>query len=187
MKCRIIITSLLFVFFLVACNNLKDSQEVKRIDSLRNVLSTVNSKLAEIDSLKVSKILIDYQDNTKQIERCFHGDNQNEIWDCLTQFAEINDILSDFMNKKGNFISQVQKSTKQLDNLQSDFINNTISKKQFNVFFQQESDFIKNLGNNIEISVTHTKAEINRYDTLHPQILNIIEKLKKEKPDSSKY
>jgi hypothetical protein len=186
MKCKSIIISLLFVLVLVACRNLKNSPEVTHIDSLINVLFTVNSKLTKVDSQKVSKILIDYQDNTRQIERYSNGDNQNEVWDCLTQFAEINDKLSDFMNKRGNFISQVHKSKKQLDNLRSDFINSAISKEQFNVFFQQESDFIKNLNKNVEISVNQTIAEINHFDTLNPHILIIIEKLKKEKQNSTK-
>jgi hypothetical protein len=186
MKCSSIITSLLFLSVLAACHNLNTSPEVKRIDSLKYVLFKVNSELAEVDSQKVSKILIDYQNNTGQLERYFDGNDQNKVWDYLTQFAEINEMLSDFMNKRGNFIKQVHTSTVQLENLRSDFINRTISKEQFNVFFQQESDFIKNLNKNVKISVNNSLAGINQYDTLNPKILIIIEKLKKRKPNTTK-
>jgi hypothetical protein len=186
LKSRSFFICFLFLFVLLACRNLKNSPEVRRIDSLKSVLSTVNSKLAEIDSLKIYTMYKDNQNNTMQLGMYFNNKKENGVWECITQYDRVNFIFSDFINNRSLFISQIQKSKKQLDDLRSDFINKSISIKQFNTFFNQESDIINKLNTDVVYSVDQTKNGMALFDTLNPKVLSIIAKLKEEKNNSTK-
>ncbi len=176
--------SLLLLFLFVSCKNLKNSPEVKRIDSLKTILTEVRNKLAEVDSQKIYKTYSDHQNNSLQIKLYFNDKKENGVWENITQYDAINDPLIDFINKRGLFQSQIQQSTKQLNDLRSDFINKTINKEQFIVYYDKEAGIIEKLGNKVETSVNFIKDEMTIFDTLNPKILIIIEKLKAEKLNS---
>ncbi len=179
LKC-IFICSLSFAV-LFACKNKNNISKINSIDSLKNVLTSVSNKLAEIDSQKIYQMYKEYQNNSVQIKIYFNDKKGNGVWENITQYGVINDPLSQFVDNRGSYLNQIQNSKKQLENLKNDIENNAIAEKQFNIYFKQESDNIKKLDNQVGIAVDQTKSIISLFDTLNPKILVIIENLKKDK------
>lgn len=167
--------------FLLACKNNYKTSKFNSIDSLKNVLTSINNKLAEIDSQKIYRMYNEYQKNTGQIKIYFNDKKGNGVWECITQYDVINDPLSQFIDNRGNYLNQIQNSKKQLENLKNDVANNAISEKQFNVYFKQESENTKKLDVNVGIAMDQTKNIMGLFDTLNPKILVIIENLKKDR------
>lgn len=169
---------ILVLTLVVSCNINNHKAETERIDSLKTEIASIENIILKIDSNKISQVYSEYMNNIKIIKENFSEKDDEYIWNAITQYGYIRKPLRNYFRRLPDIKIEIDYSLKKLDTLKQDIKHNNIAKEDFDKFFNDEVINAASLKNFTELTIEQALAEMNKFDSLNPIVLNAIEKLK---------
>lgn len=163
----IAIFTLILSASLFSCGNPEQKAKLKKVDSLKTTLDSIDQKLDVLDSAEVAR-------NFEKVERNFY------LMDSITQDSLDTALLG--ANKKAEkvfrrYLSNIEKIKKelrfsyaQLDSLRFDVENELVTKKDFGNYYQDEEYAINNLKDLSYYIVQTTKKQMESFDSLQTEM-----------------
>jgi len=161
-----------------ACKN-PNEKEIGEIEALITKVNETEKVLLSLDTGKIFR-------TKRQLE----GDLAvfNKIVDTLNR-ADAFKVADIFGSKKKfyrltvgypKFVSQIETSKKQLDNLKQDLENGLIKKENFTTYYADEQVALKELEFQINKLVSGIDVVVEKYETDRPELLALIEQIKQK-------
>jgi DNA repair ATPase RecN len=175
---NLLITALFFVTLSFnACNTVNNAENIKKIDSLKFIISEIDRFDKQVNEIKTTNIYDEVKNNL-----AFFAKNMKQLPENpkhLKCFNNYSDLRRDCKNyfKNNNLKKDLEYSKKQLTNLERDITNNAITNKQFLKYFTSEYEANHQL---LMKYKNHIKAQnkiIKNFNNYNPVIKEMIDSL----------
>mgnify|MGYP001186423445 CR=1 FL=1 len=181
-KNSVFITILFSIAALWSCNNndIKEKQLAK-IDSLISLIDTAGKNLAKINQDTVAKRFWTYQNTNKLVSEHYQKYRNEENWNYVCAFQEVRKPFKTMAFHYRGYLSDIDSSRKQLENLKHDVKEKLVDEKEFENYFNIEAKTVNELTFKINKQVDLVLRQFKNFDTVHPYLLKLLEKYPKDK------
>lgn len=169
----------------------KNQDELKRTDSLMNVLDSAENKFLASDSTRIQNVLDSMNHKTKLIQKFASDTLDKEMTIFLSDYLRIQQALEKYYPDRRNIIPQITLSKKQLDNMKHDLNNGAISKEEFEKYFPEEERAVTELSSYISMTTSKAYLLLLQYDFIRTKVdffittLDTIHQREEKNPDLS--
>lgn len=174
-----IILLLIISTILFSCSNFKHKKEIRIIDSLYCVLDSTEMKMNEIDLDELRSMKSTYMGTIEDFRSCSANKDLDSVWAIVTGFSTIKSYLKKYINEHNNVEAELKFSRNQLKDLKNSLKNNKIPEDSINNYIQLETSSVDVFNKKVIHLIDFTKQGIELYDSLNPQMIEVIEELKK--------
>lgn len=174
---RIVFVVAIVAVLASACNHTNYEKEIKVIDSLFTIMEDSKALLATLDTAKVEE----YQKNSTELLAKFDEGVEDtldlETAVFVSDYAYVKKVLARFGKQKRDFENDFVFNNKQLNRLKNDLEHNAIPADSVEYYVVSETRAVKELNILVDKTVNNVNMQLERYDSLHPMVVNIAKEL----------
>jgi hypothetical protein len=170
---RFLPIALLFVF-LISCSGKKTEKQLTKIDSLEKIMASLNEELMEINKDTIENRHRIFKRTNDTIAKHIKELRNDESWKYICAYQYVNEPFESMAMKYYQYKSEVDSSLKQLSDLKHDVKAKLLSNKEFDTFFQNESNSVKAVSEKVKEEIEMTEDQMKNYDTVHPYLIKLI-------------
>ena len=168
-----------FIFILImilfSCNNVKNNQQLKRINKLEKVTELDQNKLQSLAISEIEKKLKIAEFNLLKFERKKLDSTALElIYVEYKNYINCVNTLYESMQSINEFHKILTTNIDQLKNIKVDCQNSALNEEKLDKYLQQEDHVVFETSKSINRLVIEINYEASRFDTLNQQMENII-------------
>jgi len=177
MKVSVFILFAITILFTTSCNRVKTIENIRLLDSLKNVLDTISKNQEEINFTGIQLRNDTFKTDMDSIAKYVTKIPTNKIH--KKHFTLYTDLRHDFKRfNKINLTKDLQYSKKQILTLKEDVYRNSITKEQFYEYITTEQEAISLLKKQSDKQLFESEKILTYFEKSRPIIVEIIDSSK---------
>lgn len=168
-----LVFGLVIVVLASACNQTHYEKEIKRIDSLFVAMDEAEAQFRSLDSVKIAEYCESSAELLSNFDQSVEDTLDLETAVLVSDYAYVKKVLKKFEERKDDIEKDLVFNRKQLTRLKSDLEHNAIPNDSVEYYLNSETNAVNSLNNLAVKTVENVNMQIERYDSLHPLVVNI--------------
>jgi len=158
---RIIIA--LALLMLVSCTDKKTEQRVQKIDSLLEIIDSLNTNLVKINIDSINQIYSNTSDIIDVYKKAGYKFRQKRLIQNMEYASSINKSCRKFIGKYSSFQKELSYSKHQLQTLKHDVDNQLLTDSLYDNYYSVEKNILEKLDKDFMISEEWMNEKIELY------------------------
>lgn len=179
MKNYILILIVTITFVFTACKN-EMEKEVGEVEGLISMVNEIEKTVLSIDTTKAFQVKRQISKDLALIESLGDTLDREQAF-MLDDYYFGKKRLFRFYNNYKDFITQIDYSKEQLNNLKQDLNNGLVTKEKFKEYYLAEQASVMSLNGKVNKSVGGIEESIQKMELQRPDVLALFEELKQKK------
>ncbi len=160
---------------LMACSPRGDKAlYIEKIDSLLKVVESVDSIIMNTDRDRISESYSRYEVTARDFGKYFN-DEVDSNWTTITAYGEFRKPFRNFLRAYDDYLKEIEYTNKQLNSFKESIIAGAIPADSIDYYLHSESEAVQMLEQSLKFTVNDAVSELDRFDSLHPLMLNLLE------------
>jgi len=173
------VLGILFIALTIgACNN-PNKKEIEEVGALIEKANETEKVLLSLDTSKVFGTKRLLEKDLAEFTKIGDTLTKEEAFEAADYFGSKKKFFR-LSTRYPKFISDIEKSKIQLNNLKQDLENNLIKKENYSTYYADEHTALKDLDLQINKLVTGIDVVVDKYETDRPKLLELMETLKQK-------